>query len=279
MKSSTITNITCISISAVALAVIIALLIARSVKKSSPKVSALVKLLQSSGWKLLGTEQCMWTQQQKSLVGNGIEKIYVNCATSQHLCSNLEGVPTWLNERDGKRCLGFQSEQDLRNMATSGACPKRPEMPEPEPQAPPTSTSEQSAPSPSKLSGVAKEAYDKGLRCLGTKQCGWTNKQLEVVDEMFFVDCTNNSNSKKCGGVSGFPTWCLCDGDTCTTVAVGFKSAEDMEKVYESVVSDANPTKQPANEVEDADPVTFEQENGSESPNFENTFYKPLAAK
>ena len=276
MKSSTITNITCISISAVALAVIVALLIARSVKKSTPKVSALVKLLQSAGWKLLGTEQCMWTQQQKSLVGNGIEKIYVNCATSQHLCSNIEGVPTWLNERDGKRCLGFQSEQDLRNMVTTGACPKRPEMPEPETPAP---TSEKSVPSPStQLSETAKKAYDKGLRCLGTKQCGWTNKQLELVDEMFFVDCTNSSNTKKCGGVSGFPTWCLCDGDSCTTVAVGFKSAEDMEKVYESVISDTNPTKQPADEA-DAEPVTFEQETGSESPNFEQTFYKPLAAK
>jgi hypothetical protein len=52
----------------------------------------------------------------------------------------------------------------------------------------------------------------------GTKSCGWTNKQLENMDDKgisyTFVDCANGN----CDGIDGYPTLKHRDG----TVKVGY---------------------------------------------------------
>lgn len=52
----------------------------------------------------------------------------------------------------------------------------------------------------------------------GTKSCGWTNKQLENMDDKgisyTFVDCANGN----CDGIDGYPTLKHGDG----TVKVGY---------------------------------------------------------
>lgn len=283
MKSSTVTNITCISISAIALSVIIALLVVRNVKKSSSKCNSVVKLLQNGGWKLLGTDQCMWTQQQKTLLGSCVDKIYVNCQAQPQLCTRVEGVPTWFNERSGKQCLGFQSEQDIRTMVTTGTCPKPPPTADPEMPSKPT-TSPETTP---QHADVARAAHAKGLAVLGTTSCGWTKRQLDdltelvgaEVMELLFVDCTQESNKTVCAPMSGFPTWTL-NGKS---HAVGYKPPEEVKKMFEEIANAvADTTKsneQQAPPSSDQEPVLFAQENGSESPNFEQTFYKSLSAK
>jgi hypothetical protein len=61
-------------------------------------------------------------------------------------------------------------------------------------------------------------AGDKSWTVYGTKTCGWTNKQLEEMDNKGvsydFVDCS----SGKCDGIGGYPTLKGSDG----TVKVGY---------------------------------------------------------
>ena len=60
-----------------------------------------------------------------------------------------------------------------------------------------------------------------GWKVYGTNGCGWTRKQLEVMDEKKvshqFIDCDQDSGS--CTGMTGFPTLVDPDGNK----TVGFK--------------------------------------------------------
>ena len=72
-----------------------------------------------------------------------------------------------------------------------------------------------------KPTSVAATATEAGWKVYGTNGCGWTRKQLEVMDEKKvshqFVDCDQDHES--CAGMTGFPTLVDPDGNK----TVGFK--------------------------------------------------------
>ena len=70
-------------------------------------------------------------------------------------------------------------------------------------------------------SATASGGASGGWKVYGTNGCGWTRKQLEVMDKKkvshTFIDCDQDHES--CAGMTGFPTLVDSEGNK----TVGFK--------------------------------------------------------
>lgn len=71
-------------------------------------------------------------------------------------------------------------------------------------------------------SSSSSSSSSKSWTVYGSKNCGWTNKQLEHMDSnnisYEFIDC--DKNKQKCVGMEGFPTLKDSNGKT----IVGFNT-------------------------------------------------------
>jgi hypothetical protein len=69
---------------------------------------------------------------------------------------------------------------------------------------------------------LTSSSSSKNWTVYGSKNCGWTNKQLEHMDSnnisYEFIDC--DKNKQKCVGMEGFPTLKNSNGKT----IVGFNT-------------------------------------------------------
>ena len=79
---------------------------------------SLVQRLARAGWKFYGSGTCGWTTRQKWVFGDeDFSGLYVECYTPKdnlrRVCADMEGFPTWKNERNGRTAVGLHSVEDL----------------------------------------------------------------------------------------------------------------------------------------------------------------------